>query len=127
MRGRDLERPAPTRYVDREPHDGRAVTDCHCRFHFGRLPDGRHFATSCPEPRSYRTPLVIAISEDGVRLDRHFVVGNEPNREPRADGIQKFGRYGYPSYHIMDETLFVIYSIGKEDIAIKRVPLGALQ
>jgi hypothetical protein len=101
-------------------------TDCHCRFQFGCLPDGRYFATSCPDPGSHRTPLVVAISEDGVRFDRHFVVGSEPNHPPRADGIQKFGRYGYPSYHIMDGILFVIFSIGKEDIAMKRVPLSVL-
>ena len=101
-------------------------TDCHCRFHFGRLPDGRWFATSCPEPGSHRTPLVLATSDDGVRFDRHYVIGGEPNRPPRAVGIQKFGRYGYPSWHISGDTMYVIYSIAKEDIAMVRVPLDAL-
>ncbi len=102
-------------------------SDCHARFHFGRLPDGRFFATSCPDPPSLRTPLVLATSDDGVRFDRHFVLGNEPDRPPRATGIQKFGRYGYPSWHIMGDTLFVIFSIAKEDIALIRVPLDALR
>ena len=101
-------------------------TDCHCRFHFGRLPDGRFCATSCPAPGSLRTPLVLATSEDGIRFGRHYVLGNEPDRPPRAVGIQKFGRYGYPSWHIMDDMLLVIYSVAKEDIAIIRVPLDAL-
>ena len=102
-------------------------TDCHCRFHFGRLPDGRFFATSSPAPGSLRTPMVLATSQDGVQFDRHYVLGNESDRPPRAVGIQKFGRYGYPSWHIMDDMLFVIYSIAKEDIALVRVPLGALR
>jgi hypothetical protein len=101
-------------------------TDCHSRFHFGRLPDGRYFATSTPDPESYRTPLILATSDDGVRFDRHYVLGAEPDRPPRAVGIQKFGRYGYPSYHIVGDTMFVIYSIAKEDIAVTRLPLKAL-
>jgi hypothetical protein len=101
-------------------------TDCHARFQFGRLSDGQFFATSTPEPESLRTPLVVALSDDGVVFDRHFIVGNEPDQPPRAVGLQKFGRYGYPSYHIMGDTMFIIYSIAKEDIAVMRVPLDAL-
>ena len=101
-------------------------TDCHCRSHFGRLPDGRFVATSCPEPGSLRTPLVLATSEDGVHFCRHYVVGNEPNTPPRQVGIQKFGRYGYPSFHLVGEWIYIIYSIAKEDIAIMRVRLSAL-
>ena len=100
-------------------------SDCHCRFHFGRLPDGRYFGVSCPDPGSYRTPMVVATSDDGVRFDRHYIIGNEPDRHPRLKGIQKFGRYGYPNYHIMGEDIYFIYSIAKEDIALMRVPLNA--
>ena len=41
-------------------------TDCNCRFHFGRLPDGRWFGVSCPDPASQRTPMVLAAGDDGV-------------------------------------------------------------
>jgi len=117
-----------------ESHDGGQTysppvltdfSDCHCRFHFGRLPDGRYLVTSCPDPTSLRTPMVLATSRDGVRFDRHYVLGAAPDRKPRLVGIQKFGRYGYPTWHIVGDTMFVLYSIAKEDIALVRVPLGA--
>jgi Neuraminidase (sialidase) len=101
-------------------------TDCHCRFHFGRLPDGRFFGLSCPQPNSQRTPLVLATSQDGIIFDTHYVLGAEESFPPRIPGIHKSGRYGYPSFHLMDDTMFVIYSINKEDIALCRFPLSAL-
>ncbi len=103
-----------------------AFTDANCRFHFGRLPDGRHFAVSCPDPGSQRTPLVLAAGEDGVVFDQHYVLGADVPINPRIEGHHKGGRYGYPSYHILGEHLFVIYSINKEDIAVCRLELAAL-
>jgi len=38
-------------------------------------------------------------------------------------GFHKVGHYGYPSYHILGDTIFVVYSIEKEDIAVCRLPL----
>jgi BNR repeat-like domain/BNR/Asp-box repeat len=102
-------------------------TDANCRFHFGRLPDGRFFAVSCPEPGSPRTPLILAVSEDGVVFDRHFLLGDEPDAPPRLEGHHKGGRYGYPSYHILGDTLFVAYSISKEDIAVCRLNIRDLR
>ena len=101
-------------------------TDCGSRHHFGRLPDGRYFGLNCPEPGSKRTPMVIATSEDGVVFDKHFILGDEPGVPPRYPGHHKGGRYGYPTYHIMDGTMFVIYSIGKEDIGVCRFSLQEL-
>ena len=91
---------------DRSPHQ------------FGQLPDGRCFGLSTPAPG--RTPLVIAISDDGVTFDRHHIVGDDENRPPRFDGLHKGGRYGYPWLEIVGDTGFVIYSIAKEDVAIAR-------
>ena len=101
-------------------------TDCQCRFHFGRLPDGRYFGVSCPDVRYHRTPMILAASRDGVHFDRHYVLGDEPSTGPRLKGFHKVGRYGYPSYHIVGDTMFVIYSIEKEDIAVCRLPLKLL-
>ena len=103
-----------------------AYTDCMSRHRFGRLPDGRFFGLSCPEPGSARTPLVLATSEDGVVFDRHYVLGDEPASPPRTAGYHKSGRYGYPSYHIMGDIVLVIYSISKEDVAVCRVDPGEL-
>jgi hypothetical protein len=102
-------------------------TDCRCRFQFGRLPDGRYFGLSCPEPHSVRTPLVLATSRDGVVFDTHYVLGDDPAGQPRIKGRYKYGRYGYPSFHILKDRMFVIYSINKEDIAICRLGLNELK
>lgn len=104
-----------------------SYTDCQCRFHFGRLPDGRYFGLSCPESKSVRTPMVLATSEDGVVFNYHYILGAEPNRPPRFPGYAKGGRYGYPYSHIMGEYMFVIYSIAKEDIAVCRFHLSELK
>ena len=102
-------------------------TDTICRCHFGRLPDGRCFGLSDPDPESIgRTPVVLALSEDGVKFDRHFIVGDEPNCPPREKGLGKGGRYGYPYLHLMGDEVFVIYSVGKEDIGITQFKLSDL-
>ena len=101
-------------------------TDSRCRFHFGRLPDGRFFGLSCPKPKSGRTPLVLATSDDGVSFDRHYILGDSPPGRSRLPGHHKGGTYGYPSYHIMGDTVYVIYSIQKEDIAVCRFGLDQL-
>jgi hypothetical protein len=101
-------------------------TDCRCRFHFGRLPDGRFFGLTCPAPSSARTPLVLAASWDGIVFDQHYLLGDEPARPPRHPGHHKGGRYGYPALHIVNDTVYVIYTISKEDVALCRFPLQAL-
>ena len=81
-----------------------------------------------PTPRNpwARTPAVLALSENGVVFDRHFTVGDEPERPPRTPGRGKRGRYGYPYLHVMDGTAFGAYSVAKEDIAVARFPLADL-
>ena len=103
-------------------------TDGICRPHFGRLDDGRFFGLGTPDPSNpwARTPVVLALSEDGVVFDRHFTVGDEPERPPRMPGRGKRGRYGYPYLHVMDGAAFVAYSVAKEDIAVARFPLADL-
>jgi hypothetical protein len=101
-------------------------TDSRCRFDFGRLPDGKFYGLSTPQPGSGRTPMVMALSEDGIVFDRHIILGEEKNRQPRMPGGHKGGLYGYPYLHIMDEHAFVIYSVVKEDIGIARFALKDL-
>lgn len=104
-------------------------TDNASRHQFGKLPDGRYFALSTPEPNTLwsRTPLVIAVSRDGVEFDRHFIIGDAPNRPPKFPGHAKGGRYGYPHLSIMGDTVVVFYSIAKEDVAMCRFLLSKLQ
>ncbi len=108
-----------------------SYTDCGCRFQFGRLPDGRYFGLSCPNPNIpesclRRTPLVLALSEDGDVFDRHFILGDAPDLPLRFPGAYKHGRYGYPYSHVLNDTVFVIHSVGKEDVVILRFKLADL-
>lgn len=96
-------------------------TDCGSKMQFGRLPDGRYFALSCPDPNVptsclRRTPLVLAVSRDGNVFDRHFLLGDEPDAPLRYPGAYKHGRYGYPYCQVVSDHLVVINSVGKEDI-----------
>ena len=101
--------------------------DCRCRFQFGHLPDGRFFGLSCPAPRSGRTPMVLAVSRDGVTFGRHFVLGDDPAGRPRMPGMHKGGRYGYPSCAVAGGAVHVIYSVNKEDIWTCRFGLDTLK
>lgn len=98
------------------------------RHQFGRLPDGRYFALSTPDPenRGARTPLVLALSRDGVSFDRHFVVGDAPAHPPKFSGHAKGGRFGYPHLAVMDGVVVAAYSVAKEDVAVCRFPLSRL-
>jgi hypothetical protein len=102
------------------------------RSHFGRLPDGRFFCVNCPAPapagaspstRTPRTPVVLALGEDGIVFDRHYVIGGDAQGEPRIPGFLKHGRYGYPFLAVAGESALVVYSTNKEDINVERFRL----
>lgn len=98
------------------------------RHQFGRLPDGRYFALSTPDPenRGARTPLVLALSRDGVSFDRHFILGDAPAHPPAFSGHAKGGRYGYPHLAVLGGTVVAAYSVAKEDVAVCRFSLTLL-
>jgi hypothetical protein len=104
-----------------------AFTDNNTKFHFGRLPDGRFFYVGCPDPqpRGARNPLVLSLSEDGVRFDQHFILADEEYVQRRT-GLHKGGLYGYPHTMIHDGYLYTIISLRKEAVAVLRVALAAL-
>jgi hypothetical protein len=104
-----------------------SYTDCSCRFQFGRLPDGRFFGLSCPNPKGARSPLVLATSTDGVVFDRHYVLGEFPGVKPRLPGGDKDrGGYGYPSCDIGNGKVYITYSRSKEDIYFMKLDLSQL-
>ena len=102
-------------------------TDNNTKFHFGTLPDGRYYYVGCPdpEPRGARNPLVLSLSRDGVRFDRHFILADEEYQMQRP-GLHKGGLYGYPHTLVHDGYLYVIVSLRKEAVAALRVALSAL-
>lgn len=92
------------------------------KFHFGQLTDGRFYYVGCPDPKpaGARCPLVLAISADRVRFDRHFILADEPY-EQKLPGKWKGGLYGYPHTMLHDGYLYVIVSLRKEGVAVLRV------
>ena len=97
------------------------------KFHCGRLPDGRFYIVSNPDPEPWwsRNPLVISLSRDGVRFDQHYILADE-HYERKREGMHKGGDYGYPHTIVHDGHLCVIVSRQKEAVEVLRVELDAL-
>ena len=104
-----------------------AFTDNISKFHFGRLPDGRFYYVGCPDPEPpwRRCPLVLSVSEDGRRFDRHYILADEPYAM-RRPGLHKGGEYGYPHTLVRDGHLHVIVSRQKEAVEVLRVGIDEL-
>jgi len=111
------------------------IPDSPSRSHAGRLPDGRVYLIGnqvCAPldgsgKRSHytRDPLVLSLSSDGREFDTALSIraGSPPIRHP---GKGKGRGYQYPHSIVVGDSLWVIYSIGKEDVAVSRVPIGSL-
>ncbi len=108
--------------------------DATSRSFAGNLPDGTAFLISNPVTApsakypsiGRRTPLTVALSDDGVSFDRAFVVRNEPTRM-RFPGKNKLDGWQYPSAVTWKGWLYIAYSINKEDIGVTRIRLEHLQ
>lgn len=74
-----------------------------------------------------RDPLTVSVSKDGYTFDEVYALRTGSPTGFRFSGIG--GRnpgFGYPSALVHEGWLYVLYSIGKEDMAITRVPLSAM-
>jgi hypothetical protein len=91
----------------------------------GTLPDGRVYLIGNQVAQPGRDPLVLSLSSDGVRFDRAFAIrsGAPPLRR---EGSAKVVGFQYPSAVVADGALWVIYSVGKEDVDVSRIPLEEL-
>ncbi len=106
------------------PPQPAAFSDNATKFHFGRLPDGRFYDVGCPdpEPRWQRSPLVLSLSGDGKRFDRHLILADDSTPyEQCAAGMHKGGDYGYPHTLVHDGCLHVVVSRRKEAVEVLRV------
>jgi hypothetical protein len=104
-------------------------TDNATKFHVGQLPDGRFYYVGCPDPEPLwqRSPLVLSLSGDGVRFDRHFILADASTPyEQNTPGLHKGGDYGYPHTLVRGGVLHVVVSRKKEAIEVLRVPLSSL-
>jgi len=93
----------------------------------GRLPDGRYYIVG----NNYdvmldRMHLQLALSDDGRVFDRQYtLVDGDTTR--RVNGRHKEDGYHYPNCYADGETLFVIYSVNKEDVEVCMVDLRTVR
>ena len=74
-----------------------------------------------------RDPLTVAVSRDGYVFERAYALRWNLPKKMRVDGVKGRGVGAqYPSAVAHDGSLYVLHSVGKEDIAISWVPLGDL-
>jgi hypothetical protein len=103
-----------------------AFSNTDAKFHFGRLPDGRYYSIGNPlNTGIIRMPLVLSTSNDGLRFDRHYIVGEKPYLK-RFEGAFKGGEYSYPHTVLDKKHLYVIVARQKEAIELIEVPLSEL-
>ncbi len=104
-----------------------AFTDNDSKFHFGRLPDKRFYYTGIPDTAHHyaRTPLVLAISRDGLSFDQQYIIADEPY-QLKKEGLWKGGQYGYPHTFIYKDFFYVIISRQKEAVEVIRFSLKQL-
>lgn len=74
-----------------------------------------------------RDPMTISISKDGYTFDSIYALRTNSPSSYRFSGVggRNYG-YAYSSSIVLDGWLYTLYSIGKEDMGITRVPLSAL-
>ncbi len=76
----------------------------------------------------FRDPLTISVSSDGYRFDRVYSLRHGAPEGYRFDGIGgRTGGFAYNSSVVVDGWLYTLYSVGKEDIELTRVPLAAIR
>ena len=110
-----------------EPPVRTKFPDSTSRFHLRRLPDGRCILINNPSGKQYdRSVLALSISDDGITYDRAYALRSEAAKQGFT-GERKVDGWQYPHSVVWNDSLFVVYSVNKEDIAVSRVPLSALE
>ncbi len=112
-RGRTWSRPTITNYPDATSKN-----------FIGRFTNGWLHLINNPAPKS-RDPLAITVSRDGWNFSGPMIVrtrAGERRFEGRAKGT---GTIQYPNAMEHGGSLWVIYSVNKEDIEISEIPLSA--
>jgi hypothetical protein len=103
--------------------------DACARSNAGNLLDGQVYVINNVLPLSTkkggRSLLAISLSRDGLNFDRMAVL-RFLAPDQRYEGRAKSAGYAYPHSTIVEDNLWVIYSVNKEDIEIARIPLSKL-
>ncbi|MBE0679811.1 MAG: exo-alpha-sialidase [Bacteroidales bacterium] len=95
----------------------------------GKLPDGQVYVINNVLPLSTkdggRSLLGISMSADGLNFDRVAVIRFIAPKM-RYSGRAKSIGFQYPHSVVEGDSLWVIYSVNKEDIQVTRIPLSEL-
>ncbi len=80
------------------------------------------------KPRHFpRDPLTVAVSRDGLIFERAYALRWNLPKTFRVAGVKGRGMGAqYPSAIVQRDVLYVMYTIGKEDVGISWVPLKEL-
>lgn len=104
--------------------------DTGSRANAGRLPDGQYYVINNPLPMSARqggrSMLAISLSLDGLEFDRMAVIRFVAARTRYEGKAKGGGGYQYPHSVVVGDSLWVIYSVNKEDMEVARIPLSQL-
>ena len=104
--------------------------DTGSRANAGRLPDGQYYVINNPLPMSARqggrAMLAISLSRDGLEFDRMAVIRFVAPSTRYPGKAKGGGGYQYPHSVVVGKSLWVIYSVNKEDMEVARIPLAQL-
>ena len=79
------------------------------------------------KPTYPRDPLTVAVSRDGYHFERAYALRWNLPKTMRIAGVSGRGRGAqYPSGIVRNGILYVLYTVGKEDVGLSWVPLKAL-
>jgi len=89
----------------------------------GVLPDGRVYlvGNQVAKKDGSRDPLLVSISSEGKTF-RDVAVIRYGAPQVRQNGAAKSVGFQYPSAVVARNSLWVVYSVGKEDVEISEVP-----
>ncbi len=106
------------------------IPDACARSNAGKLPDGQVYVINNIIPMNPgglggRSMLAISLSEDGMVFDRVAIIRFMPP-PLRYMGLEKTVGFQYPHSVVVENNLWVIYSVNKEDVQITKIPLEEL-
>jgi hypothetical protein len=103
------------------------IPDACARSNAGKLPDGQVYVINNIIPMNPgglggRSMLAISLSKDGLVFDRVAIIRFIPP-PMRYTGLEKTIGFQYPHSVVVEDHLWVIYSVNKEDVQITKIPL----
>ncbi len=95
--------------------------DANSRSTAGVLPDGHVYVVSNIFPQG-RDPLAISLAGDGLTFNQVALIRR--NAPPlKHEGRWKNVGFQYPHSAVIGDTLWIVYSVNKEDIQVTQIPL----